>query len=321
MSQSAEFCPAANTCLPQTAELAWGVTRRVRISLHEIYRVNFCASPAPFGPADPAARRPRQACENVGCVDLFMDVWTHAHMAMHARFSDMAGVVPSAALAYFTTCARSRMAELNRQERVTRGGVAKPQRRDGLVGRIATGYGDPWLSDVFRFLLGYAASAGRQQDGWPLDVLTRRKNSWDAGNRIVGSAAARDELRADVANCLAVIRREAGGGWLYECILLPLANRGGQAGLPEDMTDQLRCGTTDNQDSTLDSVAPAILADLLRLTWAGASPGAALRAAVEAWLGDEPCPEAWARTRADDLAVRRLAKRLLADLAWNVEAA
>ena len=121
------------------------------------------------------------------------------------------------------------MAELNRQQRVARGGVAKPQRRDGTVGRIATCFDDPWLADVFHFLLGYAGSAGCQADGWPLDALTQRKNAWDARGRTVGSAAASAELRADVESCLATVRREAGDGWLHDCVLLPLANRAGRA--------------------------------------------------------------------------------------------
>jgi hypothetical protein len=280
-----------------------------------------CCGPAPFGPDDTAARRPRQVCENVGCIDLFMDVWTHAHAAIHARFDEMTDVVPGAAFAYFTTCARSRMAEVNRQERVARGGVAKPQRTDGVIGRIAGSYDDPWLADVFRFLLGYAASTGSQPEGWPLDVLTQRKNGWDGGDRTVGSVPARDELRADVANCLALVRREAGDGWFYDCVLLPLANRSGRTALSEDVLCEVPQAHADAGDDGLDTAAATILADLLRLVRAGASPDTALRTAVEAWLGDASCPAEWAKTRDDDLAVRRLVKRLLADLAWNLKAA
>jgi hypothetical protein len=284
-----------------------------------MHGVGMCGGPAPFGPEDIAARRPRKTCEAIGCIDLFMEVWTHAHTAMHARFRDLEDVIPGAAVAYLIASARSQVAELNRQERVARGGVAKPQRKDGTIGRIANCYNDPWLADVFRFLLGYAASVGSQSDGWPLDVLTQRKNAWDVGNRVVGSAAARAELRADIENCLAVVRREAGDGWLYDCVLLPLANRAGRATLPNDGV-----GTppwADADDAELDSAATIMLEDMLRRTQVGVGPGAALRAAVEAWLGHDPCPPEWARTRADDLAVQRLAKRLIADLSWNMEAA
>jgi hypothetical protein len=313
------FCPAIETCLPRTAAIAWSVTRQARLARHEAYRAGACRGPAPYGPHDPAARLPREACESTGCVDLFMDVWLHAHMAMHARLDDLADGIRDAALAYFTTSARSQLHEISRQQRVERGGVAKPQRVDGVIGRVARSFTDPWLADVFRFLLGYAASAGGEADGWPLDALTLRKNGWDKRDRVMGSAAVRAELRADVEACLAVIRREAGSDWLYECILLPLANRGGLAILPEEAAGAHPWGSADN--AHLDEAGTSMLQDMMRQAHAGTSPQSALRAAVAAWLGDDPCPAEWARKRADDLALRRLAKSLIANLGWDREAA
>ena len=93
LSMSSSFCPAVETCLPRTATIAWAVTRQARQARHEGYRAGACRGAAPFGPHDPAARLPRQACQSTGCVDLFMDVWLHAHTAMHARFGEMAGQV------------------------------------------------------------------------------------------------------------------------------------------------------------------------------------------------------------------------------------
>ncbi len=320
MSRSSAFCTALDTCLPQSATLVWNATRPARSALHDRYLVGGCRACAPFGQADPAASLPRQACEDIGCVDLFMEVWTHAHTVMHAKFGDLGdlgdlgGTMPGAALAYLTTSARSRLAELNRQQRVARGGVAKPQRGDGTVGRVARSFGDPWLADVFRFLLGYAASAGRHADGWPLDVLTQRKNAWDAGDRAVGSAPARAESRADVASCLATVRREAGDGWLYECILLPLANRAGLAAFPADAADTLP-SIEHGSDARLGEAATAMLDELVRRMRTDAGPGTALRAVVDDWLGDDQPPREWARKRADDLAMLRLAKSLIAGLA------
>jgi hypothetical protein len=316
---SSSFCPAADRCLPDSATLVWSLTRPARSALHERYLAGTCRGPAPFGHEDLAARRPRQACENVGCVDLFMDVWISGHAAMHARFRDIDGAIPDGALGYLATCVRSRLSELNRQQRVARGGIAKPQRRDGIVGRIAMCFEDPWLADLFRFLLGYAASAGCAADGWPVDVLTQRKNAWDMGDRAVGGIAARAELRADVESCLAAIRQEAGDGWLYDSILLPLANRAGRAALPVDMADSLPYIGADDE-AQLDQTA-AVLRDMLRRTQTGISAGTALRTAVDAWLADGACPAEWARKRADDLALRRLAKSLIADLYRDREAA
>jgi len=315
---SSSFCLAAKSCLPQTSTIAWSVIRQARLARHEAYRAGACRSPAPFGPHDPDARRPREACESTGCVDLFMDVWLDAHTAMHARFGDIADGPTDAALAYFTTTAGSRLCEISRRQRVERGGVAKPQRTDGVIGRVARSFTDPWLAQVFRFLLGYAAAAGGEVNGWPLDALTRRKNEWDKRDRVIGGTAAREELRADVEDCLAMVRREAGDGWLYECVLLPLANRGGLAALPEEAACAYPWGYAD--DAHLDE-ATRMLQDLLRQAHAGTSPQSALRAAVEAWLGDDPCPAEWARKRADDLAMRRLAKSLIASLNSNKEAA
>lgn len=318
-SPASSFCPAIETCLPQTATIAWGVTREARRARHEAHRTGSCRGTAPFGPHDPAARLPRMACEGPGCVDLFMDVWLHAHTAMHAKFGDMAGGVPGPALAYFTTAARSQLQEIGRQARVSRGGVAKPKRIDGTIGRVARSFEDPWLADLFRFLLGYAASAGAEADAWPVDMLTLRKNEWDHGDRVMGSAAARAELRADVEACLATVRREAGDGWLYECVLLPLANRGGLSPLPDEVTHARPVSYAD--DAYLAEAAASMLQNLLGQARARISPQAALRVAVAAWLGEESCPPEWARKRADDLAMRRLAKALIADLAWHREAA
>jgi hypothetical protein len=314
------FCTAMDACLPQSADLVWAVTRQARSALHATYLAGICRSPAPFGQGDPGARLPREACEHVGCIDLFMDVWTHGHAAMHTRFGNQADPVTADALAYLATCARSQLADLNRQQRVARGGVAKPQRRDGTVGRIARCFGDPWLADLFRFLLGYAAAAGNPAEDWPLDVLTQRKNAWDKADRSVGSATARAEMRTDVENCLAVVRREAGDGWLYESILLPLANRAGWSALPVELADTLPAAEIGRRAS-LDEAAADVLGDLVNRTRAGVSPGTALRAAVDAWLGDDAWPPTWTRMRTDELALRRIAKSLLIDLEWDREAA
>ncbi|TLQ42509.1 hypothetical protein [Streptomyces marianii] len=319
MSKSNSFCTAPDTCLPRSATLVWGITRQVRQALHEARRSGPCHRPAPFGEADPTASRPRDVCESVGCVDLFMEVWIPAHSATHARFRTH-GPVPDSAFAYLTSSARSQLAELNRQSRVARGGVARPQRRDGTIGRIAVSYEDPWSADVFRFLLGYAAAAGPQPGTWPLDTLICRKNAFDGGDRVPGSRAARDELRTDVESCLAVVRHVAGVRWLHDCILLPLANRGGSLAVPMD--DDARSALVGEEaDDGLDTAATVMLQDLLDRTAAGVGPGAALRAAVDAWIGDGPRPAAWAATRGNDIALRRLAKRLVSDLVQQKEAA
>ncbi|MDX3313356.1 hypothetical protein ACWGH3_28125 [Streptomyces sp. NPDC054884] len=318
MSKSSSFCTAPDTCLQRSANIVWGVTRQARQALHEVCRSGPCHRPAPFGTADPTASRPRDVCESVGCVDLFMDVWIRAHGATHARFQAL-GPLPDSAFAYLTSSARSQLAELNRQGRVARGGVARPQRRDGTIGRIAISYEDPWAADVFRFLLGYAAAPGPGGAVWPLDTLVCRKNAWDGGDRVPGSRAARDELRADVESCLAVVRQVAGVRWLHDCILLPLANRATGPSVPVDDARPDRAGEED--DDGLDAAATVILQDLLARTAAGVGAGTALRAAVDAWLGDGPPPPAWAASRGDDIALRRLAKRLVSDLAQQKEAA
>ncbi|AVV45825.1 hypothetical protein C6376_35110 [Streptomyces sp. P3] len=319
MSKSSSFCTAPATCLPRSANIVWGVTRQARRALHEAGRSGPCHRPAPFGTVDPTASRPREVCESVGCVDLFMDVWILAHSATHARFRTL-GPLPDSAFAYLTSSARSQLAELNRRGRVARGGVARPQRRDGTVGRIAITYEDPWTADVFRFLLGYAAAPGPATAAWPLDTLVCRKNAWDGGDRVPGSRAAHDELRADVESCLAVVRRVAGVRWLHDCILLPLANRGTRPSVPVDDDARPDRATEEDADG-LDAAATVILQDLLARTAAGVGAGTALRAAVEAWLGDGPPPRAWAATRGDDIALRRLAKRLVSDLSQQKEAA
>ncbi|MFJ6726319.1 hypothetical protein ACIQPQ_15530 [Streptomyces sp. NPDC091281] len=319
----APFCTSPGTCLPRSARIAWAVTRPARRMLHEACRSGPCRRTAPFGQPDPAAHE-YAVCENVGCVDLFMEVWIPAHAAAHARFRTD-GPLPEAAYAYLTSAARTRLAEVNRQGRVARGGVARPQRRDGTVGRIVRSYEDPWSADVFRFLLGWVASPGAGSGSWPLDALTCRKNLWDGGDRVPGSRAAREELRADVESCLTVVRRVAGSGWLYDCLVLPLANRGGSLPVPpDDAAGPVHGGGARDdgeRDDGLDAGAAVVLRDLLARTAAGAGAGAALRAAVEDWLGDGPRPAAWSATRDDDLALRRLAKRLVLDLTRREEAA
>jgi hypothetical protein len=161
---------------------------------------------------------------------------------------------------------------------------------------------------MFRFLLGYAASAGPQSSEWPLDALGQRKNLRDGGNRIPGSGTAQRELRADVDMCLAVVRKVAGGGWLYDNILMPLANRTGYAALAETLA-HISPAPTD-EEYELRSAAAAMINDMLRRQANGASQGSALSGAVEAWLGNGRCPDGWAELRRDDLALKRLAKLL-----------
>lgn len=139
----------------------------------------------------------------------------------------------------------------------------------------------------------------------------------------MGSDVARAELRADIEKCLAAVRREAGVGWLYDCLLLPLANRPGVTALPdEDASNVMRTGAIGTGgEAELRGAASGMLADMLRRTRTGVSAGTALREAVDAWLGDDPCPEDWAKRRLDDLAMRRLAFSLIADFDLDREAA
>lgn len=320
MPQSTPFCSCPDQCLPRSASIVWNVIRQAREARHELHGAGRCRAHAPFGAAFPSASGPREVCEGVGCVDLFLDVWIPAHAAMHARFPALRAPVPDAALAYLTRSARTQASEQNRLARVARGGVARPQRCDGLVGRIAAACETPWQADLFRFLLGFVASPARTGGGsWPLDVLTRRKNLWDAGERVAGSQEARAELRADVEHCLTLVRRVAGDGWLYDCLLLPMANPTGNP-LPSRDDDVLPLWTT-TPDGELHAAADSALRDTLRRVAGGVEAGRALRDAVDIMLGTRARPAGWAALRDNDIALRRLAKRLLCELARTADAA
>lgn len=300
--------------------MVWRVTRVARNALHTTHGAGACAGKGPIG-APPNAPGPWAACESVGCVDLFTDVWIPAHAAMHDQFPVIVDAFPDPAAAYLTTVARSELADLNRRRRAERGAVAKPGRKDGVVGRIAAGYDDPWLADVFRFLLGYVASPTSSRDRWPLDVLTCRKNDWDGAGRIVGSHRSRTELRRDVESCLAGVRSVGGTRWLYECLLAPLATSASHILPEEGDADHVSISPVWSREPDMAGDATSILEAMSRAIRAGTSAAEALREAVADWLGDGPIPPAWASTRKNDLAVRRLAKRLLADLAFCQEAA
>ncbi|MBL7500310.1 hypothetical protein I6A84_20630 [Frankia sp. CNm7] len=290
--------------------LVWRVIRQARDALHAAQGAGVCAGRGPLAAAQPPGGA-WATCESTGCVDLCMDVWIRAHAAMHVRFPEVGDNFSNYA-AYLTTVARSTLADLRRSGRKDRGAVAKPTRKDGTVGRIAAYFEDPWLTAVFRFLLGYVGTPGVSGGQWPVDALTDRKNAWDGAGRVVGSRRAQRELRRDIESCLAGVRAFAGAQWLYECLLGPLTTQT-CCPLPEhDVPAVARDGWDDELDLT--DGAHMILVGMLRELKAGLGLADALRAAVDAWLDGEPVPAAWASLRDDDLAVRRLAKRLLADL-------
>lgn len=292
MAKTRSFCDDGAVCLPTTARLVWAISWDSRSALHPGGR---CAATAPFTEAGTV--RPRPDCENAGCVDLFMTVWLAAHEALHARAAE-----PRNPAGYVTIVARTQLAELSRRRRVERGGVAKPQRRDGIVGKVCAGYTDRWLEEVLRFLLGYAAASGAGAGaGWPLDALTRRKNEWDGGGRTLGTRAARAEILRDIDCALDAVRTVAGIPWLYDSLLLPLANR------PATTSDVDEVAADD--DDLLDRAAAAIDAMHARVR-AGEPAHQALPTAVAEHLGELADTPRWAALAADELALRRLIKSL-----------
>jgi hypothetical protein len=160
-----------------------------------------------------------------------------------------------------------------RQANAALHGVSRPERRDGVVGRIRAALvtlpGGGWLDQLLTLLLRAAAARGPvPRTTWQLDALAEAR---------AAAGAAPGDLRAEIELVLATIQRVAGPAWYDAHIAAPIRARTARF-------TTLRVGAPDTPDVPAEASAcpdGAALADAFWMRLTGDAPAAARTAAAE----------------------------------------
>lgn len=195
---------------------AWAAIRRVRDGHH---RFRSCPTSAERALAMLDGTPVPPECWS--CYDLLVDVLVHLG-------GKAAGGLARARnrAAYARVVADHVAVEHLRADNVRLGGVAKPERRDGVVGRVraalaSSGELDPgWADELLTLVLASAATrAPVPSTVWPYPRFA------EARRRHTGVPAGDAVVAAEVRHVLATIERVAGRAWLDAYVQAPLLAR------------------------------------------------------------------------------------------------
>lgn len=211
------------------AQIVWWGTRTPRQRQHAASGLSRCPSRnVPYSTADPYAERLDERCWDDGCLGVMHEVYLATHQRLVQREQQTAMPV-EVRLAYARRVVSSQVAELDRRSRVSRGVPAKPNRTDGVPGRVLTALdtvsADPvqrrWLAKLFILISCYVCRDNRRSQVWPTDMWGGEKSHIDGQVRAVGTRATRDEILDDIAAVLTTARQTASYAWVADNILHP----------------------------------------------------------------------------------------------------
>jgi hypothetical protein len=231
-------------------------------------------------------------CER--CWDMLVDVLLQLFVTRAESFT-AADDQP----AYARAAAAAWVVELTRAANTALGGHAKPERRDGAVGRIAAALRastaiDPTWSERLLTLVLRAVSARMPvpAEVWPHDRFAEAKAALTGRTDL---ARLRAEMPGDVRAVLDTIRQVAGQAWLDRYVYTPLRNREiafGTGRIREPVTDERAAPFVEDSDEGATELREAL--------WQ------ALRS------GDDPLAAAMAMLeKRDVVAHRRIVRRWL----------
>ncbi|HEX8511071.1 MAG TPA: hypothetical protein VF635_16440 [Propionibacteriaceae bacterium] len=196
-----------------------------------------CPTPvAPYGKADPTARRTKECCRVSGCLDLFHDLLVASSTRLSRIAEGEAGARARDPRRYAYVVVTRLLVDLTREQRVRAGYPARPGRLDGEARRVvdALEAQDPecagWLITLFRMIRDYAHKQGRVASSWPYDGWAAEKTHY-VGNR--QHPVTRDEVRSDIAAILETARSTLGAAWVYTNVYQPLRSASGSETLNE----------------------------------------------------------------------------------------
>jgi hypothetical protein len=266
------------------AELVWYGTARLRRRAH--VAVGHAHCPTRGVPYAENEGRVHQLCRDDGCLGIMHEVYVRAIQRLGDRRESMSPVKDR--LGYARTIVSSQVADYERDGRVRRGLPAKPTRNDGIAARInvaldAKGVDEHqrhWFRMLFRMMRGYACRDDRRSAVWPVDAWAGEKSAVDGGLRVIGAAATRAELSADIGLVLATAEQVAGRRWADDAIRHPLLTFVGP--LTEDHQRELVAGVVDPDDVIAVAALRSRFWSLLR---EGASAQEALDRSTDEVLG------------------------------------
>ncbi|MEU4376709.1 hypothetical protein [Pseudonocardia alni] len=151
------------------------------------------------------------------CRDLFVDVVLHLRRVHR----------PGMSTAQLRRMVTNKLVSLLRAENHRRAGVSRPDRRDGVTGRIRTALADgpdsAWRDHLLTLLLASAtARCAVPHEVLPFDALAREKTA------ATGRPVTVTEVRRDVTALLTVAADVAGPGWLDDNLYAALRFRRGE---------------------------------------------------------------------------------------------
>ncbi len=265
------------------AALVWQHSSRIRDARHQACGHSRCPTrQAPYAGDCLGEEQFREMCFRDGCADIVHDLIARCL----GKLTTVTLTAVNDIERYANRLVANEVSDWERHERVARGGPAKPARTDGMPARVnaalaqASGPAErDWLLALFRMVRAYPHRLEPHVGTWPLDGWTAEKSIQAGGIRILGSAAARAEIRADIERVLQIAADVAGPAWVHESIVEPMARRRPQL----ESTDT--CDPVSLEDT---AIARLVAADFRTRRSAGAGPRAALAAASERFLGHAP---------------------------------
>lgn len=265
--------------LPQIAEIVWQTTTAWRVvTCHEGRR---CPTQrVPYGNDDPCAVLVAEECRRVGCLDLIHDLWVYVNEALGqdsvqqrlAQVSNLGG--------YLRRMVTTRLADIQRTERVKRGFPAKPNRGDGAPGRVNAvllaegGRRGEWLVQLFQILRSCPFGSNHVPGHWPISGLMQEHATTH------GEMIAEEQVLCDITQVLQTARRVLGNTWVHDNLILPMRGNG-----PAEVVEENSATTA---PPSIDHAQVAMLLDTYeRLCRSGRPTESALLEAIKETCGIE----------------------------------
>lgn len=265
------------------AGLIWQHSGRIRDARHRECGHGRCPTRrAPYGGRSDEGAPFHGQCLDDGCADVVHDLITRCLDKLSGVAIEQIADIER----YVNRLVANEVSEWERRERVARGGPAKPARTDGVPARInaaLASVGDPgeraWLLVLFRMIRAYPHRLEPHSGSWPLDGWSAEKSTVGGGIRVLGSASARAEIRADIERVLRVAAVVAGPVWVHETITAPMARR---TAPPPETEVSLPVSLEET------ALARLVAGDFRARRAGGARPRPALAAATRKYLGCVP---------------------------------
>ncbi len=169
-----------------------------------------------------------ERCRDDGCLGILHSVYA----STSKRLAERGTGAPTGVwdrLGYARRVVASLVADGDRSARVARGLAAKPNRTDGVPGRVLASLeattqdatARRWLAKLFVMMRCFVCRDNRLSAVWPTDVWAAEKTACDGRMRLVGTTSTRQEILDDIRTVLSTAADAVGPEWVEGQILRP----------------------------------------------------------------------------------------------------